>query len=229
MNESFLDILGYSEEEVIGEHHQILLDENDKESNNSFWETLSNGEFQSGRFKRKHKNGSLIWIQASYSPVLNSKKEVIRVTKIAQNITSEIKAQEALEKAKSLADELNIQKDHFIANVSHEIRTPINAVLGFTELLLDEETDNKKVNYLKSVKTAGDNLLYLINDIIDLSLYLDFIDNARIINRWGNTVAILTKDNPIWDGSNCTDGIYYYLIEDEKIKTKQNGFIHLMR
>lgn len=169
VNESFLDILGYSEEEVIGEHHQILLDENDKESNNSFWETLSNGEFQSGRFKRKHKNGSLIWIQASYSPVLNSKKEVIRVTKIAQNITSEIKAQEALEKAKSLADELNIQKDHFIANVSHEIRTPINAVLGFTELLLDEETDNKKVNYLKSVKTAGDNLLYLINDILDLS------------------------------------------------------------
>ncbi|MDD2982363.1 MAG: gliding motility-associated C-terminal domain-containing protein [Crocinitomicaceae bacterium] len=67
------------------------------------------------------------------------------------------------------------------------------------------------------------------NDVIDLSKYLDFIDNVRIINRWGNTVEILTKDNPIWDGNNCTDGIYYYLIEDEKIKTKQNGFIHLIR
>lgn len=67
------------------------------------------------------------------------------------------------------------------------------------------------------------------NDVIDLTIYLDFIDNIRIVNRWGNTVKVLTKDNPIWDGSNCVDGIYYYLIEDEKLKIKQNGFIHLIR
>ncbi len=169
VNDSFLEIIGYHKEELMGKHHEILLDEKDKESNANFWETLNKGNFKSGRFKRKHKNGSEIWIQASYSPVLNSKNEVVKVTKIAQNITLEIHAQEALKKAKSLADELNIQKDHFIANISHEIRTPINAVLGFTDLLLDEETNEKKVSYLKSVKTAGDNLLYLINDILDLS------------------------------------------------------------
>lgn len=68
-----------------------------------------------------------------------------------------------------------------------------------------------------------------VNDIIDLSLYLSFIDKVRIINRWGNTVKVLTKENPIWDGSNCLDGVYYYLVEDEKLKTKQSGFIHLIR
>lgn len=68
-----------------------------------------------------------------------------------------------------------------------------------------------------------------VNDFIDLSLYMDFIDKIRIINRWGNTVDILTKDNPIWDGSNCVDGVYYYIVEDEKIKIKQTGFIHLVR
>jgi hypothetical protein len=58
---------------------------------------------------------------------------------------------------------------------------------------------------------------------------MDFIEKIRIINRWGNTVTVLTKNNPIWDGSSCGDGIYYYMIEDEKIKTKQTGFIHLVR
>jgi gliding motility-associated-like protein len=68
-----------------------------------------------------------------------------------------------------------------------------------------------------------------INDIIDLSQYVGFIDRIRIINRWGNTVKVLTKDNPIWDGSNCIDGVYYYIVEDDKFKTKQTGYIHLVR
>lgn len=169
VNDEFLDIMGYSKNELIGQNHNILLNNEDLDLNIDFWKKLNTGKFQSGRFKRKHKNGSLVWIQASYSPVLNADKEIVKITKIAQNITIEINAQEALEKAKLLADELNIQKDHFIANISHEIRTPINAVLGFTDLLLEEETNEKKTNYLKSVKTAGDNLLYLINDILDLS------------------------------------------------------------
>ena len=169
VNDNFLKIIGYSKKELVGKKHEILLNEAEKENNHLFWESLNEGQFKSGRFKRRHKDGSTIWIQASYSPVLNANNQVVRVTKIAQNITLEINAQQALEKAKSLADELNVQKDHFIANISHEIRTPINAVLGFTDLLLDEETDTKKLNYLKSVKTSGDNLLYLINDILDLS------------------------------------------------------------
>lgn len=68
-----------------------------------------------------------------------------------------------------------------------------------------------------------------VNDVLDLSEYVDFIENIRIINRWGNTVKVFTKNDPIWDGGNCVDGIYYYLIEDEKFKTKQTGFIHLVR
>ncbi|MDX1603953.1 MAG: ATP-binding protein, partial [Salinimicrobium sediminis] len=77
--------------------------------------------------------------------------------------------EKSLVRSKELAEKLNIQKDNFIANMSHEIRTPIHAILGFTGLLLEQEEEAGKRNYLESVKTAGDNLLFIINDILDLS------------------------------------------------------------
>jgi signal transduction histidine kinase len=140
----------------------------------------------------------------------------------------EINAEKALEKAKSLADELNIQKDHFIANISHEIRTPINAVLGFTDLLLDEETDEKKLNYLKSVKTSGDNLLHLINDILDLSkieagIFLVDSNSFNLYKTIDNVFSILTlkaqQKNLIFNKS-ITENVPEFIIGDKNRLTQ---------
>ncbi|MCM4159257.1 response regulator [Antarcticibacterium flavum] len=169
VNKNFLKVLGYPREEVIGKHHEIFLDEDQKLASEEFWSSLRNGEFHTGRFKRLQKDGSPVWIQATYNPITNQKDEVIKVVKISRDITKEIEAERALQQSRDLAEELNNQKDNFIANMSHEIRTPIHAILGFTELLLEKEQDPSKESYLKSVKTAGDNLLYIINDILDLS------------------------------------------------------------
>lgn len=169
INDKFLNIVGYSRQEVLGEKHTILLDDDQSEINAEFWANLKNGKFQSGRLKRRHKDGSTVWLQATYNPIADHHNKVTRIIKIAQDITKEIEAETALKKSKELAENLNIQKDNFIANMSHEIRTPIHAILGFTELLLEQEQDFTKKSYLKSVRTAGDNLLFIINDILDLS------------------------------------------------------------
>lgn len=161
-NQNFLVASGYSEQELIGKHHKILLHDEDLDDSAQFWKSLKYGGFKSGNLKRKHKDGSVIWLQASYNPILNKNNKVLRVVKIAQNVTFEAKAKKAVE-------ELNTQKDNFIANMSHEIRTPINAIMGFTELLLEQESEKDKIQQLNSVKIASDNLLYLVNDILDLS------------------------------------------------------------
>lgn len=169
VNDTFLNIFNYKREELLGEKNTIFLDEEDTLNNQVFWESLRSGKYQSGKFKRLNKEGKIIWIQASYSPVFDHDGDLVKITKIAQDITAEVMKQESITEAKELADELNVQKDTFIANMSHELRTPLNAIIGFSELLLHDEKDKLKNQYLTAIKSASDSLLYLVNDILDLS------------------------------------------------------------
>lgn len=63
----------------------------------------------------------------------------------------------------------NNLKSEFIANMSHEIRTPVNAILGYTTLLQDSTSDPAQLKYIDTIQRAGNNLLTIINDILDLS------------------------------------------------------------
>lgn len=71
--------------------------------------------------------------------------------------------------AKDLAEQANRTKSQFLANMSHEVRTPLNSIIGFTELLGNQIKDKKQLVYLESIKSSGNNMLSLINDILDLS------------------------------------------------------------
>ncbi len=93
-NANFLQALGYSLGEIKGRHHSMFVDENYKNSGEykQFWEALNRGEAQSGEFKRFAKNGKEVWIQASYSPIIDLRGKVVRVVKTASDITQMVVA-----------------------------------------------------------------------------------------------------------------------------------------
>lgn len=74
-----------------------------------------------------------------------------------------------MEKLRDEADMANKAKSNFLASMSHEIRTPINAVLGMDEMILRECEDGAIIEYANNIKLAGETLLSLVNDVLDLS------------------------------------------------------------
>ena len=76
---------------------------------------------------------------------------------------------EALQQALENVENSARAKTEFLANISHEIRTPLNSVIGFSDLLCSMTSDERQKNYLQTIKSSGESLLGLINDILDLS------------------------------------------------------------
>lgn len=175
-NKTFEKYTGYTSGEVLGENPRILKsgyhgDDYYKE----LWEQISGGKKWHGKFKNKRKDGSFYWENALITPVKNENNEIISFIAIKEDITEKIESEKQREIfIKELKDtnekvmKLSEMKDYFVGIVSHDLRTPFNTILGFSELLLDSEIDDEHKECAHYIKESAELQLNYINDLLEI-------------------------------------------------------------
>ncbi len=156
-------------------------------------------------------NGKILWFQGNIMPIHAFEKEC--VLWVARDITEKKHTIKQLQKAKEKAEESDLLKSSFLTNMSHEIRTPLNAILGFAELLHENNIPpEERRKYIDIILQRGNDLLYIINDIIDISK----IESGQI-----------QLNNEVFSVNHILKKQYDFYSLNKKIKTNNNVDIEL--
>ena len=142
-NDNFLAQVGYNLDEVRGQQHALFCCPRDVQSPAyaNFWARLHSGEMESGEYLRLGRDKREVWLQASYNPIFDANGKLLKIIKLATDLTLRRTMEQELRAAKERAEQAAAVRSSFLANMSHEIRTPMNAILGFSSALLDTALD----------------------------------------------------------------------------------------
>ncbi len=213
VNQSFLEISGYEESELIGKRPSSMFFTWDNEEfiTNKI-ENRKKGISEIYQVPVKNKRGELRWWAISAAPNYDDKGNQTGSIGIHLDITSQKKLELELEKEKIKAEEASKAKEAFLANMSHEIRTPLNAIIGFLRELSKQQLTELQKIYVENSSIASKHLLAIINNILDISkieaqeMVLDE-ENFNLQKTIKNVVTVLepkatkngTKVNINWD------------------------------
>ncbi len=173
-NEYAERLFGFSRDEVLGKQTiGTIIPEVDSSGRliDGFVDEMFNNPegFVTHENENMLKDGSRIWVAWSNKALYNTNNEFTEMLCIGSDITERRNAEKALRFAKVQAEAANKAKSEFLANMSHEIRTPMNAILGVADLLADSELNEEQRHYIRLFESAGESLMNLINEILDLS------------------------------------------------------------
>jgi PAS domain S-box-containing protein len=170
-NDQYLQLTGYSLEEVRGHHNNefVVPDTYTGPEMTAMWEKLGRGQSHTRTSRRIVRGGGLLWLQANYNPILAPEGKPYKIVAFGTDVTDQVMMKDALAEAKEAAEAANRAKSSFLATMSHEIRTPMNGVLGMLELLTLTRLDAEQRSTLDVVRDSGRTLQRIIDDILDFS------------------------------------------------------------
>ncbi len=189
MNQATVNITGLTHDELTDSDFFDYFTEPQK-AREVYQEVFAKGSVADSPLTLRHVDGKLTDVLFNGSVYKDEFGTVLGVVIVARDVTEQKiisnqlnEAKAAAELATEIAEEALIKaegatriavdsvkaKQQFLSNMSHEIRTPMNAIIGFTKVVLKTDLTAKQQEYLQAIKTSGDALIVLINDILDLA------------------------------------------------------------
>ena len=180
INRSAEALFGYEQREIIGkdllllfapESHRAAFDYLDSLRSNGVASLLNDGREVIGRVRQ----GGAVPLFMTIGRLGSERtgEETKRFCAVLRDVTSFKKAESELTAAKRQAEEASSQKSDFLAKISHEVRTPLNAIIGFAEVMMEERFgpmgNERYRSYARDIHTSGEHVISLVNDLLDLS------------------------------------------------------------
>jgi PAS domain S-box-containing protein len=165
------EIIGIPSEALIGKQAASIFTANLRyaEPIDHIYEQLSKGEIIDIEHQLVRSDKKRIWLRLIGQGVDPDRIDERGTVWIIQDISKMKEHQEYLNLAKLRAEEANRFKSEFLAHVNHELRNPLGGIVGMVRLVLDTELSSVQRKYMSIVENAGENLLFLINNLLDLS------------------------------------------------------------
>jgi PAS domain S-box-containing protein len=120
-------------------------------------------------FRIMNKNGNVVWVRNKISVIRDRKGNPTKIFGLVSDISAQKKAEDDLRAFTENLQKLNETKDKFISIISHDLRTPFSSILGFTDLLLNEDdlTPEESRQYIQYIQESSQNMLSLVNSLLD--------------------------------------------------------------
>jgi PAS domain S-box-containing protein len=165
-------IKGYTASEIIGRHFSLFYPPEDVAAGvveNELVVAARTGSIEVEGW-RLRKDGSRFWANVVITAVFDEDNgELIGFGKVTRDMTERKRFIDALQEARTVADQASLAKDEFLSSMSHELRTPLNAVIGFSQVLESGPLTDEQLEAVAHIGQAGHHLLAIINEVLDFA------------------------------------------------------------
>jgi PAS domain S-box-containing protein len=240
VNQRAIEVMGHSRDELIGkEIENFYGPEVAENSRKQFDAVIASGmpveylsevpmgsktaTFQVVQFPIRDADGRLVSVGIMGTEIT----DIMAAQRAAESARSEAEAaREAAERAMSQAEHANAAKSQFLSRISHELRTPMNAILGFAQLLEMQHLEEKQREAVTQILNAGKHLLNLINDVLDISrieageiaLSIEPVDAGEVVSEAINLVAPIAEKFGIVLINECSPGGLYVRSDRQRLR-----------
>jgi methyl-accepting chemotaxis protein len=215
-NANFLNLMGYSLQEVTGQHHRIFVDPKEVASSSytDFWRRLREGNYQTAEYKRFTKTGKEVWIHATYNPIKGPDGKVLKIVKFASDITHDVEQKKEFRLLSMVANETD--NAVLISNADRQIQYVNKGFNQMTGYAAHEVLGHRAREFLVGSKTDP-----VTRERIEAELEAPraFYDEIEIHRKDGSSLWISVTSNPVYDEAGKHSNYIAILADISKVKS----------